>query len=280
MDEQLRDINSLHPHPLQAAYYSPCSEVEDRALLESLRKEGQKDPVVILPDGTILDGNRRIVLLKQLGIDKVWVKVREDLANADPGTIEQAFLQYNFNRRQLHPLDMARIGLRLYEIERGRPYDKLSGGRQKEARDRVGVLLGISGRNLQRYMNVLKTPPAIQRAVKSGYLTLKLGELLSRVSVTVQENLASQLEEVKDGKTARSVVSFYLPTRVASADRAASAVTTLVRSLRSSLSELVPLLQRIDADVVHPHRSTLCQGQELIRTLLKLQSPDTLSGEE
>lgn len=278
MDEPFRDIDSLHPHPLQSAYYSACTEEEDRALLGSLQKEGQKQPVVILPDGTILDGHRRVILLKQLGITEVWVEVREDLANADPSTIEKAFLEYNFNRRQLHPLDQARIGLRLYEIERQRPFDKLSGGRQKEARDRVGKLLGVSGRNLQRYMNILRTPPAIQHAVKAGYLTTKLAESIFRTAVELQNELATQLKDVKDAKTATSLVSLYLPVRAASADAAADAVTAFVRCLRSNLSQLLPHLNRIDADVVLPHRRTLRQGQDLIRRLLESESTDTVSG--
>ena len=38
-----------------------------------------------------------------------------------------------------------------------------------EARDRVGRALGMSGRNLGRYLRVLKTPVAVQNAFRAGY---------------------------------------------------------------------------------------------------------------
>lgn len=65
-------IAKLAPHPLQAAFYDPCTTAEDAALKKDLAANGQRDPIVVMPPGnaaslpgfTILDGHRRVELLR------------------------------------------------------------------------------------------------------------------------------------------------------------------------------------------------------------------------
>lgn len=280
MDNNFLPVSSLHPHPLQALTYTPCTDEEDRALMVSLRDEGQKDPVIILPDNTILDGHRRVTLLKQLGISDVWVDVRHDLANADPDVIEQAFLQYNFNRRQLHPLDMARIARRLYELEKDRPFKQLSPGKQNEARDRVGKLLGgVSGRNLQRYMNVLKTPVEVQNAVKAGHLKLMLAEKIAGLPAEVQNEIGVQIPSLTGKGAINAMVSLYVTTHPTPKQQASRAISDLAACLRANLRELQPVLEQIEPAILRRHRGSLHKGMNLLNTLLTKQVPDTMSGD-
>ena len=280
MTREHKPIAELHPHSLQALNYPPCTEEEDRALMASLHAEGQKSPVIILPDGTILDGHRRVTLLKQLGITEVWVEVRHDLANADPAVIEQTFLQYNFNRRQLHPLDMARIARRLYELEKKRSFKDLSPGRQNEARDRVGKLLGgVSGRNLQRYMNILKTPAEVQKAVKAGHLKLVLAEKIAGLSPEVQNEIGLQMALLTGKGAINAMVSLYVTTHPTPKEQASRAISDLANCLRQNLTQLQPVLGDIEPAILQRHRRSLHKGMQLLRSLLAKQPPDTMSAD-
>jgi ParB-like chromosome segregation protein Spo0J len=152
----------LKPHPLQSEFYADCTPADDEALAADLRTRGQQAPIIImpagnaagLPAGTILDGHRRATLMAANGETKALVVVRDDLKNASSNEVEAEFLNYNFMRRQQHPLDQAKVAKRLFEIEkkRERGHCRLYSDDLSEARDRVGARLNQSGRNLQRYL--------------------------------------------------------------------------------------------------------------------------------
>ena len=70
----LRDLDSLRLHP--DAEKVPLPDAADlRALRESLRENGQQDPIDLTPDGVILDGRTRWVLMRELG--STTIRVRE-----------------------------------------------------------------------------------------------------------------------------------------------------------------------------------------------------------
>lgn len=69
----LRDIESLSLHPDAAKV--PLPDGSDlRALRDSLRENGQQDPVDVTPDGVILDGRTRWQLMKELGCRSIQVR--------------------------------------------------------------------------------------------------------------------------------------------------------------------------------------------------------------
>ena len=152
------------PHSLQATFYSETTKDEDDRLVEDLRDNGQRDAIVVAPRKDdhghwifiILDGHRRVSAAGVLGWNDLDALIRWDLAEADEATIEAEFLRHNLNRRHIHKLDQARIVMRLFEIEKKRPRNSLRlSPDEPEARDRVGRLLGMSGRHLQRMFRIL-----------------------------------------------------------------------------------------------------------------------------
>jgi hypothetical protein len=69
-----RPIDSLRLH--HDSERVPVPDHGDlRALRESLRENGQEDPIDITPDGVILDGRTRWTLLRDLGAETVGVRV-------------------------------------------------------------------------------------------------------------------------------------------------------------------------------------------------------------
>ena len=72
----LRDLDSLRLHP--DAEKVPLPDAADlRALRESLRENGQQDPIDLTPDGVILDGRTRWTLLRELGAESIHVRIQD-----------------------------------------------------------------------------------------------------------------------------------------------------------------------------------------------------------
>ena len=84
-------LEDLDPFPLQTTFFQSCTDGEDAALEEDLRRNGQRDPIVVLPPNLkrgrrryqILDGHRRCQLLLQIGERQAKVLIRHDLRDAD-----------------------------------------------------------------------------------------------------------------------------------------------------------------------------------------------------
>src|SRR5262245_52989614 len=100
-------LSRLKDHPLQAAAFGDLPEQELEALAEDMRKNGQRQPVEALPDGTVVTGHQRVRAARMLGWAEVAVVVRADLARAGEAAVEAHLLADNLVRRHLTPLARA-----------------------------------------------------------------------------------------------------------------------------------------------------------------------------
>jgi len=101
------------------------------------------------------------------------------------------------NRIEILSENSARVALRLYEIERNRDPGTLEGWDAVHARERVGEMVGMSGRNLDRYFRVLKTPMAVQISFDNGKLPLVVAEKVADVPPDIQAKIAERIEAGK-----------------------------------------------------------------------------------
>jgi ParB/RepB/Spo0J family partition protein len=199
-------ISGLKQHHWQAALFHDLDGDEFDALVDSMRREGLREPLQVTPDGTIIDGHQRHRAAVQLGWTEIRVRIRDDLAG-DQEAIDRAHIEANLSRRQLDPLDKARLARRLMELERGCRSASFSTQEKEELRDRVGRSIGYSGRHAGRLVNILSTPMAVQRAFSKGRLPLVQADKVSRLGWTKQKEIASEIE---DGGDPAKVVASYL----------------------------------------------------------------------
>lgn len=202
-------LELLKEHPLQRKTYNPPTEADLKTLADDMSRNGQHDPVHVMPKGnaaglapgTLLDGHSRLAAARLLGWTHIDAVVRQDLKNASAEEVEGVYLMFNFNRRQLEPLEQARIARRLYEIERKRPPGKLRLGEARDARDRVGKMFRppISGRTLDRHWNILGAPVEVQRAFSAGRLKIGLAEKVGRMKPAEQAEVVGAIEAAGDG---------------------------------------------------------------------------------
>jgi ParB-like chromosome segregation protein Spo0J len=149
-----RELDGLTAHRLQFNLFRPLSDKEHARLVEDIRTHGVLQPIEITDDGMIIDGHERVRAARAIGLTEIPVRVRDDLA--DQTAIDRRHAEANLNRRQLDPLDRARLALHLFQLEKGRK--KIRELEQEELHDRVGAALGMGGRIVQRYLKLAQAP--------------------------------------------------------------------------------------------------------------------------
>jgi ParB family chromosome partitioning protein len=232
---QTWEITRLRTHPRQSVYFKLLSGKKLRELADNMKKEGLKVPVEILPDGTIICGHSRVEAAKQLGWETIEVIVRYDLAERGEAAVEMRLIEDNLHRRQLSPLAQARAFQRLKELGRRRPADNLSHGERVDLRDRLGEEFGMSGRNSDRYLAVLRTLPAVQDAFDRGDLPLALAAQVASLAQEVQAQIANEIEA---GRPPKEVVREHLARSTNSPKAARTAYHRLLRALEAGNAEL------------------------------------------
>lgn len=188
-------ISELKTHPDQHLYDGTLAEADEQALYEDLRANGQRDPIKVLTDGTVLDGHQRIRLLRKLGHDSVLAVAVE----VDGDTYQQraAFLRQNMSRRQLNALQHAKLELRLYEAENSLPVGEATNPSRWSAVRTImlGRLKG-SDRHINRVLRVVLLPDTVIAAVEQGRLKMVLAEKLDQLD---RDTLAGVVEAIESG---------------------------------------------------------------------------------
>ncbi|MBA3841202.1 MAG: hypothetical protein H0X39_01025 [Actinobacteria bacterium] len=182
-------------------------------LVESIRAEGQHEPIVML-DGLVLDGRNRYLACEQLGVQPL---LRAFGSRPEDGGDPQGFvIAENIHRRHLTETQRALIASRLAQMPVGRP------GNSENFRNltqlEAAAALGVSDRSVQhakKAEDALKDHPALMEYLEAGEITASklssladrddLAEVSKRVEALVAEGekpkaaLKSVLIELHDG---------------------------------------------------------------------------------
>ncbi|MHB1778038.1 MAG: hypothetical protein ACYCU7_18955, partial [Acidimicrobiales bacterium] len=154
--------------------------------------------------------------------------------------------------------------LRLHEIEKKKPLSKLLLDDVREARDRVGQAIGMSGRNLNRYFRILRTPIEVQNAFRAGKLQLVVAEKVADLNERDQKTVATR---IRTGEDAREVVGDYLP-QSKSTKKEGSPLDRLLRALEEGRSELDDCVHDIKGGFLGTTLEELRKGRDLIDALI------------
>jgi ParB/RepB/Spo0J family partition protein len=260
-------LAALKPHPGQAGlFHAAAHDPGDKELAESMSK-GLDHPVEVLPDGTIVCGHRRTRVAQSLGWDEIDVWVRDDLAG-DRAAAELRLIEDNLNRRQLGPLELARCYQRLKDLAKDTPRSErrqCQKGGARDFRDLAAQKLGVSGRNLDRYLRVLDAPAAVQRAVEAKELSLQDGGAVAVMAKERQDEIARRIEA---GEKAKDVVRDFLPKKAKTHRKPYAALRALARSLEAGLTDLKGRAGEVRS--ITASEAELCrEAVEMLGTILK-----------
>jgi ParB-like chromosome segregation protein Spo0J len=155
---------TLPPHPL-ADLLPPMSQAEYEELRDSIRTNGQREPITLHRDGRVLDGKHRDRACIELGIPTA----SKTFDGPDTDLLELV-LDLNLKRRHLNESQRAIIAKRLETLKQGR--------RGKDAnlhvsRDDAARRLNVSPRSIASAGIVLKrAEPEIVAAVEQGVMAV------------------------------------------------------------------------------------------------------------
>jgi ParB-like chromosome segregation protein Spo0J len=174
-------IDQVKAHPRNVQIYG---DTADQDMIDSIRKVGILESLVVANDYTIIIGHRRWAAAKELGLQLIPVEVRTDLT--DELEILEALIHGNKARTKTNEL-IVREGEVLEEIEWKRALARMHEGGEKgrqqqrtgvaqgpqdpgpdpkgQLRDKIGEAIGISGKSYERGKKVVKE---IDRADAEG----------------------------------------------------------------------------------------------------------------
>ena len=205
-------VCDLKPYPLQGHFFTDESEEADLDLAANMQKNGQRDPIEILPDGTIIKGHRRTAAAKHNGWKTVDVVVRHDLVGNEKA-IEEEFLEDNYMRRQLSRLQRARCAKRLMELAKaGKLTVHQEAALKGKTRDKIGRLLDMSGESVGRWLRILETPLEVQLAFDAKKLGVELAARVKGLDQEVQQKIAAKIKR-RGIEHAKAIVTKHLPKR-------------------------------------------------------------------
>ena len=207
-----RKVCDLKPYPLQECFFADESEEADLELAANMQKNGLRERPEILPDNTIIKGHRRIGAAKHNGWTEIKVVVRYDLVGNDKA-IEEEFLEDNYMRRQLSPLERARCAKRLLELaEDDKLTDRQQAALRRKIYAKIGRLFDRSGKTVERWLHILETPLEVQLAFSADKLKVTLADRVYGLDQDIQQKIAAEIKS-RGVEHATAIVKEYLPKR-------------------------------------------------------------------
>ncbi|WXG43096.1 MAG: ParB/RepB/Spo0J family partition protein [Promethearchaeati archaeon SRVP18_Atabeyarchaeia-1] len=158
-------------------------------LSESIRSEGLINPVVVRRRGDsryqLISGFRRVEAVRKLGeeaIDAIVVSVDDDKAF-------RMAVSENLKRKSLTPIELGLMCDRL--VKEGRSYDE------------VGRLMGLSAKQIQRYLRTLKLSEDVKRSLAKGEINFFTALEIGKLDDAVQSGLLKRV--LKEALSTREV---------------------------------------------------------------------------
>lgn len=176
----------LNPRDLLPSRQNVRSDPGDLAgLAETIREHGVLQPLGVMREGDayrVIYGNRRRDAAIVVGLDRVPC-ILIDQVNEEEAILQQTL--ENLQRLDLSDMDKSRAFERILAgiMRRGAP--------QSEALEAMARTLGLSTRQIQRYLRLRQLPPEVQRLIARGELGVTHAQHLTDLTpATRQETVA------------------------------------------------------------------------------------------
>lgn len=287
-------VSELRSHPHQNETYGHLPQHEFVALKDDIARRGVRQPIEVTRSGMIVDGHQRVRACKELGIEEIDAIICQDEAQE---AIDESFVLGNLTRRHLDPVAKAKAIQTLVEIERRRSGANHNADHDGDLRDLIAKRLGgkVSGRTVDRLLQLLRLPPAICHAVSANELPMTTALKVEQLSPEIQQVIAAR---ITSGQPPRHVVAEYFAIKQsAPQDTPAGQYQMLVNFLIENISDLDAASDHLagtagnheQAAIVLKATAAFCRKMQVreqnarreslgkIRKVITETSPDTMS---
>ncbi|WXG45742.1 MAG: ParB/RepB/Spo0J family partition protein [Candidatus Atabeyarchaeum deiterrae] len=152
-------------------------------LADSIRSEGLINPIVVRRRADskyqLISGFRRVEAVRKLGEDAVDAIV----VNVDDDRALRIAVSENLKRKSLTPLEIGLMCDRL--VKEGRSYDE------------VGRMMGLSAKQIQRYLRTLKLNEEVRKSLNDGAINFFTALEIGKVDGAVQSALLKRVLKEK-----------------------------------------------------------------------------------
>lgn len=270
------DLSTLTPHSQQDLLYAPPSPEELKRLAADIERNGLRQAIEILTDGTIIRGHSRVLAAKQIGLTTLPAIVLEGLSESD---VLKALAEDNLNRRHLSPLEIAKS----FAVIQSSSLKDATGENLSRAMSRlqkqIAQQFGISKKTLQRYIRILDTPLSVQHAVTKGYLSMDVALQIQNLPPKRKTKIGAAIENVVNAQTTRDD---SLPRKVKAEVLRMMGESHTQRQSASPLAKLIKALQNAQEALGSDEtikgtqnrrwtvqRAALVKGQQLLTKLIE-----------
>ena len=241
------EIAKLKQHPRQKEVFANLSVAQIEELARSLELEGQKQPIEILSDGTIVCGHQRTHAARRLGWTQIDAVVRTDLENLGDAAVFDLLVRDNLEGRQLDELEVAKCYLKLKENNKRLPKERRAACKGMDLRDQLAKRFKMSGRNLDRLKLVLDSPKEVQKAVSAKKLSIQQAGKVAPMPLTTQNEIA---ERIAMGENPETVVKEYVTPAPNHHKKFVARKKAFFRHCEGGLAELQGLLTKDDLKIL------------------------------
>ena len=178
--------HKLHTHPSNELF-DPLSTDVYQALKDDIAQHGMINPILATTDFTIIAGHHRVKAALELGLPTVPVEIQD----VDATEAERLLIADNVLRRQLNPMEQARLIQRLKK-----EYGIRQGTRSTSAKmAEVAQMVGVPKRTAERLDRLNDLVPALHDLVITGKLGTTHGAALAVLEAPQQQALFDAIGE-------------------------------------------------------------------------------------
>ena len=171
-------VSDLSPHPKNNYYFDDVSGDKWNEFLESIRKNGVREQIIVTDDMVIVSGHQRVRACKELGIQVIDAKIEH--YNSDDDVVRD-LIEINTKQRGVISDSEIKIGRRIkfleeyYGVKNGNNQhtraSELSSDPHKKTQSDLAEDFNMSTRQLRKYKSLTDLIPELQVAVESGQIT-------------------------------------------------------------------------------------------------------------
>ena len=193
MEIDISRIVAFPNHPYKVEHDSKMDD-----LINSIQVNGLLTPVLVTPEGAdkyrMISGHRRLYACSKLGYRKIQAIVRE--MSDDEAII--AMVDANIQREELLASERAyAYRMKMEALSRQGQRTDLTSGQNvpKSSKEEIGHGVGMSGRQVTRYIRLTELIPDLLRMVDMKRISMVLGVELSYLPKTVQKWVSEYIHD-------------------------------------------------------------------------------------
>lgn len=180
------DPTLLKPNPANRIF-DPLADDVYQALKDDIAARGLLNPIVVTPTFKLIAGHHRLKAALELGLETVPI----DIQNVDDEEAESRLIADNVLRRQLNPMEQARLIRRLKERAGIRQGTRATSVTVTE----VAQAVGVEPETAKQLDRLNKLIPPLQELVSAGKLGTSNGAELAIMTPTQQQALYDAIGE-------------------------------------------------------------------------------------